>query len=260
MEEADEDQEAQATLQENEEGKEPEIFPIQEGELSQEEWVEFNHFNRGDDTQVWMELSNVHETRATIGVAVEDAWEQAQVELNFIRDKLERICGTRRPKMDQLIDYVVTSYTPKRNVQAKIEMLAGKLTQGRLDQMAKLFVQRTQKCPCFHVVRTGENEPNGPGGRGTCATCGTQTHDYCLGCHRWLCASLSDKASKLEGWKSQLLLVNSRSPSDDTIYCQETCMGQAHRGTQRTLLGALEEGLLVSPSSMATTIEHFDFE
>ncbi|CAB9527303.1 unknown protein [Seminavis robusta] len=51
-----------------------------------------------DGPNVWKAVDNVDETKATIGVAQDAAWNQARVEMQFIRQKMERLCGSQRPK------------------------------------------------------------------------------------------------------------------------------------------------------------------
>ena len=54
----------------------------------------------------WKELTNVLETKATIGLAMDTAWEQAQCEFEFIRAKIKDKCGTERPKLDAIVDLI----------------------------------------------------------------------------------------------------------------------------------------------------------
>ena len=154
------------------------------------------------------------------------------------------------------IPRLTTGKTPKRNVKGRIAKLVGQLDDGRIDQMDRLFLTRLQQCSGFHVIRTsGINKENtqGPaskGSRGTCSNCSAQTSDYCLDCHRWLCNNTrSDKASKLAGWKSHIIISNPIIGNSEDIHCQATCMLVGHKDQQTAALKALESELVNSEMS-----------
>ena len=70
---------------------EPEVFPLPNKDgLSLQQLLEIeaevDSFENSTDQQKWKELGNVNEARATIGVSMGGSWEQAQAELNFLRE------------------------------------------------------------------------------------------------------------------------------------------------------------------------------
>jgi hypothetical protein len=54
----------------------------------------------------WKVLTNVNETKATIGLAADNAWEQAVHEFEYIRTKLEAKCGSPRPRLNSLVNLI----------------------------------------------------------------------------------------------------------------------------------------------------------
>ena len=60
-----------------------------------------------DPKYAWKEIQNPHQTRATIGVAVEEGWQHAKEEMCFIRGKLQERFGTSRPTQQQLFELVL---------------------------------------------------------------------------------------------------------------------------------------------------------
>ena len=149
-----------------------------------------------------------------------------------------------------------TGKTPQRNVKKKIQTMVGKLEQGRIDNMSRVFLARAHSCVGFHVIRKAQPCGSTKGSRGTCANCSAQTYDYCLGCHRWLCnnARTSDKASELEDWKSHIIISNPLSPTgEEDVHCHATCMLHCHRGQQGNVLRTLESNLCSGAINSNTT-------
>lgn len=119
-----------------------------------------------------------------------------------------------------------TNKTPKRNVQAKLGQMEGKLQSGKLDPQSKIVLQRTTECTGVHVYCKGINgKPGGPGSRGVCALCKALMHDYCLVCKRWLCATPSKEAASLPEWKHTIVLS---SGEGKPIHFQNTCFYHMH--------------------------------
>ena len=150
------------------------------------------------------------------------------------------------------IPMLVTGKTPQQNVRKKMSEMQVKLDQGRLDRMSKLFLERTRMCSGFHISRTGKDDLNGKGSRGTCDICAAQTHDYCLGCHRWLCASLSAKARDLTDWKPHVIITNPSEEGKPPMHCQQTCQFAAHKQAQEESLTMVETKLLLDGVAVVT--------
>ena len=54
----------------------------------------------------WKDVGKVEETKATVGVALEMAWDHAQLEFEFIHQKLEDRCGSRKPSLGTIVDLI----------------------------------------------------------------------------------------------------------------------------------------------------------
>lgn len=54
----------------------------------------------------WKEIKTPELTTATIGVALHTGWTHARKEIEFVRDKLEEKCGSRRPKPSAIFDLI----------------------------------------------------------------------------------------------------------------------------------------------------------
>ena len=137
------------------------------------------------------------------------------------------------------ISLLKTNKTPKRNVAQKLQEMEERLVSGKLDSRSKVVLERSKLCTGFAVWCIGDDgTSNGKGSRGCCSNCGAQTHCYCVGCKRWLCHSLSDKAESLPGWKSHVII---NPAADKPIHCQATCFFIQHREAQRASLLRLNE-------------------
>ena len=125
------------------------------------------------------------------------------------------------------IPFVLTNKTPQRNVHAKYAEMEERLVSGRLDRASQIVLERSNKCVGMPVKRTDkEGKPGGKGARGTCALCGADTHNFCLLCKQWLCNAATEKAEKLPGWKTHII-INPDEPK--AIHAQNTCFFRKHR-------------------------------
>ena len=128
-----------------------------------------------------------------------------------------------------------------------MKRLDGKLESGKVKLMEKLFVERAKQCSGFVVHRVGETAHNGAGSRGTCALCNGLTHDYCLGCHLWLCASLSKHAVDSKAVKPHVIIENPLLSNGTPIHCTNSCFSVMHRDNQQAALNLIEQEHIVTP-------------
>ena len=121
-----------------------------------------------------------------------------------------------------------TNATPLRNVKARLEKLEASATAGDIDATGKILLERTKQCSGVPVFRIGnDGKKNGPGSRGRCCHCGSQTHNYCLLCKRWLCNKMSDNYT---GKKQFIINPDGSNP----IFVEPNCFFINHRSVQET--------------------------
>ena len=60
----------------------------------------------GGSAVVWKDIRNPT-PRATVGVSSTEAWDQAKIEFKFLRDKLEKETGTRKPTFESIFDLIL---------------------------------------------------------------------------------------------------------------------------------------------------------
>jgi hypothetical protein len=128
-----------------------------------------------------------------------------------------------------------THKTPKRAIEKQLLKMEQKLERGKLDIPSQIVLARTKTCVGYPVWRVGPNGPedvNGSGSRNNCSHCGTFTHQYCLGCKRWLCDSLSESAAVKLGLKSHVIIAS----QGKEIHCRNNCFMELHRNSQKATL------------------------
>ena len=119
-----------------------------------------------------------------------------------------------------------TNMTPLQNVKARLKKLEARATAGDIDATGKILLEQTKQCsgvPVFCIGNDGKK--NGPGLRGCCCHCGSQTHNYCLLCKQWLCSKLS------ENYKDKKLFVINPDGSNP-IHVEPNCFFVNHQSMQ----------------------------
>lgn len=61
---------------------------------------------------VWKDIREPMKARATISVAAHEEWSQAKLEFEFLRVKMEKIIGTRKPSFETIFDLIFGQQSP----------------------------------------------------------------------------------------------------------------------------------------------------